>query len=86
MIKQVVLEKKKLNDEKKNMHIENASYLVDDQNPLVTSVNNDQLSQNIRKKPTCMSNYEIIGINQSNTHFSLFACCDLVTFEDAIKK
>jgi hypothetical protein len=67
------------------MPMENASYLVDDQSPLVTSVNNDQLSQNIRKKPTCMSNYEIIGINQSNTYFFLFACCDPVTFKDAIK-
>ena len=33
-----------------------------------------------------MSNYEVIGIDQSNTHFSLFTCCDLVTFENVIKE
>ena len=33
-----------------------------------------------------MSNYKVIGIDQSNTHFSLFARCDLVTFEDVIKE
>jgi hypothetical protein len=34
-------------------------------------VNNDQQSHVI-KKPTWISNYEVIEIDQSNTHFSLF--------------
>jgi hypothetical protein len=44
MIKQVVLEKKKLNDEKKKKSMENASQPVDDQSLFVTLVNNDQTS------------------------------------------
>jgi len=40
-LEQVALDIKKLNDEKKEKPIENASQLLDDQSPLVMSANND---------------------------------------------
>lgn len=42
-----------------------------------------------RRRPAWMSDYEVTGIDQSKdplVHFALFADCDPVTFEKAVKK
>ncbi|RVW41479.1 Retrovirus-related Pol polyprotein from transposon RE1 [Vitis vinifera] len=46
-------------------------------------------SHRVRKRPAWMSDYEVIGIDQSEdplTHFALFSYCDPTTFESAVKE
>ena len=86
-LEQVVLDMKKLNDEKKRS-LRNSTQLVHDQIPLITSVNNGQRSH-VRKIPIWMNDYEVTRINQFNnllTHFALFSYSNHMTFEDDVKK
>jgi len=60
-----------------------ALQLVDSQ-----SILNNQRSQHVKKKPIWMSDYEIIGIDQSADsliYFALFSYFVYVTFKDVIK-
>ena len=43
-------------------------------------------SHRVRRRPTRMSDYEVIGVSESFlTHFALFSDCDPTTFENAVK-
>ncbi|KAA0039067.1 Retrovirus-related Pol polyprotein from transposon TNT 1-94 [Cucumis melo var. makuwa] len=54
---------------------------------LSTTLDNEEIPQRTRRKPTWMTNHEVTGINKSDdlfTYFALFFDCDPTFFEEAI--
>ena len=62
-LKQVALDIKKLNDEKKKRPMKKSQQLIGNQVSLITSTNNYQRSEHATKRPTWMNNYEATKIN-----------------------
>ena len=59
---------------------------IADQSPLVAE---SQRPQCVRKRPTQMTNYEVIGVDQGDdplTYFAMFSDCDPTIFEMLVKE
>ena len=79
------------NDAEEQRITEHMQQPIDNQNEPLAVQNSTikQRPQCLRRRPVWMSDYEVTGIDQSEDpllHFALFADCDPVTFDAAVKE
>ncbi|KAJ4980673.1 hypothetical protein NE237_031510 [Protea cynaroides] len=56
------------------------------QSPIASEGDEEQIPSHVKRRPAWMVDYEVTGINQSETHFALFFDCDPTIFEEAVKE